>query len=230
MAISIIIPTLNESANLSRLLPYLKKYAPQEDVEIIVVDSVKSEDGTAQLAHQLGAKVVRCDACSRAVQMNLGVRHAAFEVLYFIHADVYPPATYWQDIQTAIQQGADYGYFSYQFDSPKKLLKLNAFFTRFDGVFAGGGDQTLFIKKSVFSNLGGFREEMCIMEDFELTKRAKKLGFQHQIVQADALVSARKYERNSYLRVTLVNLLAFVMFWLKRPPSSIRRVYKRLLA
>ncbi|MEM9885862.1 MAG: TIGR04283 family arsenosugar biosynthesis glycosyltransferase [Bacteroidota bacterium] len=229
MKLSIIIPTLNEKENITALIPYLKSHSQQKAVEIIVVDAQKSEDGTAERATELGAKALICKTCSRAAQMNLGAREALSPVLYFIHADVRPPKTYLQNIQQAIATGADYGFFSYRFNSSKKLLQINAFFTRYDGLFAGGGDQTLFIKKTVFQKLSGFQEKMCIMEDFELTQRAKQLGYQHKIVRKNALVSARKYEQNSYLRVTLANLLAFVLFWLKRPPTTIRAVYKQLL-
>ncbi|MEN0050252.1 MAG: TIGR04283 family arsenosugar biosynthesis glycosyltransferase [Bacteroidota bacterium] len=229
MHLSIIIPTLNERQNIQRLIPYLFHNSGLSLVEIIVVDAAKSEDGTAEAAEQAGAKVIRCSECSRAVQMNTGAKQAGGDVLYFIHADVLPPNTYVSDIQTAIKEGNDFGYFSYQFDSKKPWLKINSYFTRFNGLFAGGGDQTLFIQKRAFDLLNGFNSQLKIMEDFDLTKRAHKKKFAFKIIKNDVLVSARKYERNPYLWVNFVNLIIFVMYWLGSSSNLMKAVYRKLL-
>jgi len=229
MHLSIIIPTLNERDNVQRLIPYLFHNSGLSLVEIIVVDAEKSKDGTADVAEQAGAKVVRCSECSRAVQMNLGAKNAEGDVLYFIHADVLPPKTYVTDIEAAIKGNNDFGFFSYQFDSKKPLLKINSYFTRFDGLFSGGGDQTLFIQKRVFQLLNGFNTKLKIMEDFDLTKRARKKKFSFKIIKNDVLVSARKYERNPYLWVNFVNLIIFVMYWLGSSSNLMKAVYRGLL-
>ncbi|MEM8523928.1 MAG: TIGR04283 family arsenosugar biosynthesis glycosyltransferase [Bacteroidota bacterium] len=229
MHLSIIIPTLNERENIQKLIPHLFHNSGLSLVEIIVVDAEKSEDGTAEVAEQAGARVIRCADCSRAVQMNLGASHAAGDVLYFVHADALPPASYVSDIQAAMQEDNDFGFFSYQFDSKKPWLKINSYFTRFDGLFSGGGDQTLFIQKRAFQLLNGFNAKLKIMEDFDLTKRARKKNFSFKIIKNDVLVSARKYDRNPYLWVNFVNLIIFVMYWLGSPSSMIKTVYRRLL-
>ena len=43
------------------------------------------------------------------------------------------------------------------------------------------------------------------------------------------LVSARKYETNSWLRVQLANLTAFSLFFLRVSPGRIARTYKAML-
>ena len=60
MNLSIVIPALNEAANLKILLPELRQVAARLDpqFEIIVVEG-GSTDGTAEVAVQLGARVVR---------------------------------------------------------------------------------------------------------------------------------------------------------------------------
>ncbi|MEL6719131.1 MAG: TIGR04283 family arsenosugar biosynthesis glycosyltransferase [Bacteroidota bacterium] len=229
MHLSIIIPTLNERNNIQRLIPYLFHNSGLSLVEVIVVDAERSEDGTAEVAEQAGAKVIRCKECSRAIQMNKGAEAAEGDVLYFIHADVLPPTTYVADIQEAVRENYDFGFFSYQFDSKKPWLKINSFFTRFNGLFAGGGDQTLFIRKRAFQLLNGFNPKLKIMEDFDLTKRARKKKFSFTIIKNDVLVSARKYERNPYLWVNFVNLIIFVMYWLGSSSNTMKAVYRRLL-
>ncbi len=67
-----------------------------------------------------------------------------------------------------------------------------------------GGDQTLFIRKKLFNKLGGFKEEMQLMEEFEFCARARKEG-RYKIMNGSALISARKYEKNNWLHVQKAN-------------------------
>ena len=75
------------------------------------------------------------------------------------------------------------------------------------------GDQSLFIKKELFDELGGYDDELKIMEDYDFIKRAKK-EFLFKVIPKNILVSARKYQNNSYLKVNLANLIVFWMYTL----------------
>jgi GT2 family glycosyltransferase len=164
------------------------------------------------------------------MQMNCGAKNSRAEWLYFVHADTYPPESFMANIAAAVAAGYDFGYFSYTLDSPNRLLKFNSRATRYDTVFSGGGDQTLFIRRSVFDALGGFDERLHIMEDFDLVWRAKRAGYRHLLVANDATTSARKYVLNSWLRVNLVNLSVFVLFHLGVPTALMARYYRRWLS
>ncbi|MAE87760.1 MAG: hypothetical protein CMB80_33810 [Flammeovirgaceae bacterium] len=91
-----------------------------------------------------------------------------------------------------------------------------------------GGDQTLFITRSLFDKLQGFDEYYCVMEDFDLLRRAKEIAKYH-IIQKEVVVSARKYTDNGYLKVQLANLNAFRMFNRGEDPQKIRSYYKLAL-
>ncbi len=67
-----------------------------------------------------------------------------------------------------------------------------------------GGDQPLFIKRNFFNQLGGFKEDMMIMEEYEFCGRARAQG-RHKIMNGQTLISARKYHKNSWLQVQLAN-------------------------
>ena len=229
MNLSIVIPTLNEANNLEKLIPYLQSAQKGNDIEIIVADAIHSTDQSFELANKLGAKAIKCPTSSRAVQMNLGAQKAQGNVLYFIHADVIPPKSFYSDILETMEKGFSIGLFSYQFDSPKKLLCVNSYVTKFDGIFAGGGDQTIFVKREVFLELNGFCESYCIMEDFDFIRRVKKAKIPYHIIQKNVTVSARKYAKNSYCRVTFANLLVFSMFKLGFSPTQLKKVYRSLL-
>ena len=211
-SISIVIPTYNEEAHIGRLGRFLSPYllSDRRLIEVVVVDAM-STDKTPDIVSSFGFKLIQSSYKSRAIQLNEGAKTSSGDVLYFIHADVVPPSSFLDDIFDAIETGSEFGCFSYQFDTVKKLLSFNARFTRRDSSFIGGGDQTLFMKRSVFDKLDGFREDHIIMEDYELYWRAKK-EFRHSIIPHDAIVSARKYEKNSYLRVQLANLLVFASY------------------
>lgn len=225
--LSIIIPTYNESINIQKLIDFLWKNTKKGQIEIIVVDSTKSTDNTAAIAESMGALVLRSHVSQRAYQMNLGATQATTGILYFIHADVIPPPSFYIDIITAINQKAAYGMFSYHFDTDQTLLKINAFFTRYLNMASGGGDQTLFISKSAFDSLQGFDSNLIIMEDFDLYRRAQKLKLNIVLIKNDAIVSARKYLLNSYLKVNMINFITLTLWRLGYPQARLALFYKR---
>ena len=98
-----------------------------------------------------------------------------------------------------------------------------------DGIFTGGGDQCLFIKKEVFNTLGGFDEEQVVMEDFEFFERMKKGKIRYKIIKNDLIVSARKYQHNSYARVNLSNLLLVTLFKLGYPSRKLKSLHNKLI-
>ena len=226
MKISVIIPTLNEAENIGKLIKHLKLNAEGMRLEIIVVDG-ESTDKTVEIAQTFGATVFIAPK-SRAKQMNFGAKNAQGEVLYFVHADCLPPKTYIADIQDAISNGYPIGCFRYKFDSNSFLLKLNAYFNRFSPLWCRGGDETLFVTKEVFNQLGSFDENFCIMEEYALIQKAYK-NFRFKIIPKSALVSARKYATNSWIRVQYANFIAFSMFKKNVSPSEIAARYKEIL-
>lgn len=226
--ISIIIPTLNEEQNLRDLLPYLRKHS-HKDTEIIVADACNSDDETLIICNKNGVKRIVCEQCSRANQMNYGAQVANGGILYFLHADARPPTSFELDIRLTLSDDYDFGIFSYKFDSDSYLLHINSKFTRKKGLFSGGGDQSIFMNKDTFLSLGMFDTSYSIMEDFKLFHKAKKMGMKYTIVPHDVLVSARKYEENSYWRVNFSNLVAFSMYHLGMKPEKIKKAYSYLL-
>lgn len=226
-SISIIIPTLNEAANIGKLIQHLQVHQDERLIEIIVVDG-GSSDKTIAIAADLGADIVLCTHCGRAHQMNKGSKYAKGDILYFIHSDTLPPDSYIADIQTAIQAGYSIGSYRSSFDSDISLLKLNSFFTRFDSLVCRGGDQTLFVTKRLFDELNGYKEELLIMEEYDFIIRAKKNN-RFKIFPKAALISARKYENRGYFKVQLANFVVFNMFRFGASQEKLITTYRRLL-
>jgi predicted glycosyltransferase involved in capsule biosynthesis len=187
-----------------------------------------SLDETVSLACTAGAQVHHSTVRSRAVQMNIGARAAQFPVLYFVHADTLPPRSFASDILDAVSVGIQMGCYRYVFDSPSFMLKINAFFTRYNWLWCQGGDKTFFIERPIFEALGGYDENYCVMEEYDFLRRATK-QYRFQILPKNAIVSARKYQKNGWLRVQLANLIVFRKFRRGIEPAQIKETYQRLL-
>lgn len=227
MQISIIIPVLNEAESIGIIVDYLRSNGGEHIMEVLVVDGGSSDD-TVALAEKSGAIVLQSTLGSRAAQMNLGARHAKAEILYFVHADTYPPSSFAGDILQSLAKGYQMGCYRYRFNSPSLLLKINAFFNRFHWLWCQGGDKTFYIRRETFQELGGYDEYYTIMEEYDFLKRAMPL-FPLHIIPKYAVVSARKYQQNGWLRVQWANAMVFRLFRKGASPEEMRRLYKSML-
>jgi rSAM/selenodomain-associated transferase 2 len=227
-SLSIIIPTLNESERIASLIEALGRRSTNGMPEVIVVDG-GSTDGTPEAVARSDVRLVRLDRAGRAIQLNAGAAKASGDILFFLHADCMPPAGYDQLIMEAIRDDRTFCCFPYRFDTHRHFLqKWQERMTWRKGIFSGGGDQGLAISRKMFDELGGYRDDYPIMEDFELVKRAKKKGAM-RILPAPATVSARKYAANNYWRIQLVHAFVFTAFTLGVSPLYLRRIYTRTI-
>lgn len=227
MTVSVIIPTLNEAAHIGPLVRHLITNGNEALLEVIVVDG-GSSDKTLAIAAAAGAIAVKSPKRGRSAQMNYGAERAQGNLLYFVHADTLPPGSYLDDIGEALNENYQLGCFRFRFDSNRPLLQLNSWFTRFDLLWCRGGDQSLFILREVFRELEGFSDEHIIMEEYDLIVRARR-KYPFRIIPKNILVSARKYENNSYIRVQLANFIAFNMYRWGFPQKRIYNTYRRML-
>lgn len=226
MKISVIIPVFNEADQIAERIQFVWLNGGSKVAEVIVVDGL-STDETVSIAAQAGAKVLISQQRSRAAQMNMGAREAIGTVLYFVHADVKLVGSFVEDIEQALKH-SDAGCYRYVFESNRFILKINAWFTRFDRIMCRGGDQTLYVRKEVFDQLNGFDEYYSIMEDYDFILRLRK-RFRFYIIPKNVRVSARKYDTNSWLQVQRANFTVFMMFFQKRPPDEMKARYRQLL-
>ena len=86
--------------------------------------------------------------------MNAGASVAKGEILYFLHADSFPPEGYDQYIIDEVAKGNDAGCFRMRFDSNHWWLRLASWLTQFSWRACRGGDQSQFITKKLFEELG----------------------------------------------------------------------------
>lgn len=227
MKISIIIPAYNEAEYIHKLVNHLTRFGSDSLQDIIISDGGSTDD-TLKIARASGAMAIVSPEKGRAAQMNYGASLAKGELLYFIHADTLPPDKYIDDLLQAINEGNDMGRYLSKYNSKSWLLKINALLSRLD-TFAGmGGDQTLYIKKSLFEQAGGFDSSMKIMEEFEFCARARKQG-KYKIINKPVLISARKYDNNGWFTVQKVNYTVVRMYQKGASQESMVLKYKEML-
>ncbi len=227
LKISIVIPCINEEDNLRKLLPLLVTSGSFSNIEIIVSDG-GSTDLTEEVCKEHGVIYAKSPQKGRAAQMNYGASMASGDVLYFVHADALPPKQFAQDIAQAMQEGHQIGCYRFKFDSNKLLLRMNSYFTRFDRIMCRGGDQTLFVTRELFNELQGYKDDFVVMEDYDFIIRARK-KYSFKIMDGDVIVSARKYNENSYFRVNIANLTVFMLFFAGTQPAKLLRIYKSMI-
>ena len=227
-SISIIIPVLNEEAYVGKLISYIKKNSSNKNIkEIIVVDG-GSCDTTATIAKNLGATVLQSQR-GRAKQMNAGARAAQGDILYFLHVDTFPPKQFETSILTAVKNGSEAGCFRMQFDSNSRFLRFFAWFSRINHRLCRGGDQSLFVTKTIFSKTQGFDESYLIYEDNEFIGRLYQ-NTVFKILPQKVRTSARKYEEKGMLRLQYHFGIIHLKNYFGAGPEQLHEYYRRKIA
>lgn len=163
--------------------------------EIIVVDG-GSTDRTPAQASALGGRVLASGATQRAAQLNLGAAAARGEVLLFLHADTALPERALERILQALVDGSvGGGGFARRFDSPSPFLQLTCVLAELRNRTVGWhlGDQALFVRRSLFAQLGGFRR-VDRFEDLDFSRRLGRIA-RVATLRPPVVSSARRFAR-----------------------------------
>lgn len=228
MTISVIIPALNEEQVIGRTIAQLKEKSSGWIEEIIVVDG-GSSDQTVKCVERAGATVASTDQKGRARQMNYGARQASSPILYFLHADSIPPQNFDARIVESVQQNDPAGCFRLAFDADHPLLNFYSWCTRFDIDAFRFGDQSLYIKKDLFEQLGGFKDHLIVMEDNEMVRRIKSRE-SFKIIADNVVTSARKYQKVGIIRLQLIFTLIYTLFFMGYSQEKLVSLYTKLVS
>ena len=225
--LSIVIPAWNEEAGIGGTLETLcRAIAGRGDVELIV--SVSGDDRTAEIA--AGFPVVVClSKKGRAVQMNMGAERSTGRILYFLHADTMPPPTFCDDILDAVRTGHSAGCFQMEFDDPHWVMQLYGWFTQFPLTICRGGDQSLFITRQLFTEIGGFDETMLVMEDIEIIGRIEQ-RIPFHIIDRKVTTSSRRYRENGMIRQQAVFGMIHMMYAMGCSQDDLESFYRTAIS
>lgn len=223
--ISIIVPVFNEVKTINQLLLHIENSISKTiSYQIIIVDG-GSTDGSQNLIKEKQCVTLVTAEKGRAKQMNAGAKVADGAVLYFLHCDSFPPKNFDLDIIEHVNKGKLAGCFRMKFDYSHPLLLVLQWFTRFNHMSCRGGDQSLFVTKKMFNNIGGFNERFVIYEDNEIIKRLYEQK-QFFVIPKSIFTSARRYRVNGVFKLQYHFTVIHLKRKLKHSPGSMLNYYK----
>ena len=225
MNISIIIPVLNEEIDLPKLLAYLQKQNLLFVEEIIVVDGGSTDRTLAVLENYQNIKLLKSEK-GRAKQMNFGAKNATSEILYFLHADSFPPLDFDKHIVDNLKNSSTSGCFKLQFNNNHIVLKVSQWFTHFNFQACRGGDQSLFVTKKLFNELNGFNDNLAIYEDNEFIARLYK-NSKFVVIKKNIVTSARKYLKNGVWKLQYHFMIIHLKYFLGYDQENLKRYYQK---
>lgn len=218
LTLSIIVPALNEAANLASALMALAPLRGQ-GVEVIVVDGGSSDDTMAR-AVPLADRVIVAPR-GRARQMNAGAAVARGRVLLFLHADTRLPA----DALPLLADIVGWGRFDVAIQGRSPWLKLVACMMNLRSRLTGiaTGDQAIFVSRALFRAVGGF-PDIPLMEDIALSKALKRLEWP-VCRAARVTTSGRRWETHGIWRTILLMWRLRLRYFMGADPAQLAREY-----
>ena len=222
LAISVVIPTLNEGPQIQDLLQYLERLDP--NLDLIVADG-DSNDDTVERA-QLLARVVPAPR-GRGAQMNAGAEAATGEILWFIHADCRPHADSVKAIQQVLTDRSIVGGgFEYDLDQTGFRFRLTVTTSNLKNRILKWlfGDMGIFVRSEVFEQLGGYKE-IPLMEDMDFCKRLKRMG-KIVILPLRMQTSARRWLEEGWGKVSIRSWLLQTAWAVGVSPHWLARWYR----
>lgn len=222
MKISIITPCWRDATALVKLVDRLRNAPDTEWLAVLV-------NPDRPTVAELERRGVRCFSVpwpNRGTQMNRGAQRATGDVLLFHHVDSQLTVEHLESLRVAMTTSkVTGGAFYRKFDERHPRLRWAEPAERWRCRHWGAlfGDQSLFVRKETFTQLGGFAD-IPLMEDVEFSKRLRQNG---SIVLLDPPMrsSPRKHLEEGSWRTTLRNLAILLLFKLGTPPHDLHRWY-----
>ena len=226
--IAVVVPVLDEEAELPRALDALA--ALPGAWEVVVVDG-GSSDATPSIAraHPRADRVVAVPVGGRARQLNAGAQATTGDPLVFLHADSRLPrdahatlsATTAPGGNFALRFGGGHGAATDRF--ARALTRFYALQRR-QGFYYG--DSTLWCRRTLFDDLGGFRD-LPIMDDYDFVRRMER-SVRTQCLPGPATTSDRRWRQQGVARTVMSWWVIRWLFVAGVAPDRLVRLYRRV--
>jgi mycofactocin glycosyltransferase len=205
--VSIVIPVKDRADDLRHCLNSLQQLNyPQDKLEVVVIDD-GSSDATPQVARELGAILLESGAVGGgpALARNKGASVATGEILAFIDSDCTAATDWLNDLLPAFSDkelaavggwvdGMHHGSALDRYEAVMSSLNLGR-----REMSAGRGADTFYLpscnllmRKAAFVAAGGFRSELQVGEDVDLTWRLRDAGWKIQYLPSGTVYHAHR--------------------------------------
>lgn len=224
--ISIIIPVYNEAEIVEVNLKQIQKRISASSwvTETLVIDGGSSDETVEKAKMIEGIKVLNSPK-GRPKQMNFGAQMAKANILYFLHIDSFPPQNFDEFIVNSVKNGHEAGCFQMKFRSQHPWLRFISWLTKFKARVCRGGDQSLFVTKSLFEKVGGYNENYLIYEDHEILKPIYDCT-DFDVIPQWISTSARRFEEKGIFKLQILFLGIYFKKWMGASSKELYKFYE----
>jgi len=200
LELEIIIPVYRDNESLSLCLshPHHKSLLPR-----MIVVLGEADEAARKICQRNGVACLQAPHRGRAKQMNFAAHHSGADLLLFLHADTQLPQNALSLLKKTITKGYLGGAFKRRFSHPSPFLECTCRLADWRGRAFGWflGDQAIFLRKSAFEELNGYRE-LELFEDLDLSQRMNDLG-KTCLISPGVISSGRRFSRRGAVKQTL---------------------------
>jgi rSAM/selenodomain-associated transferase 2 len=224
---SIIIPVLREASIISQTIDHVYHVGFGLDLEVIVVDGDDKGQTISSIKNREVIKIL--SPKGRGKQMNKGASVASGDILLFLHTDTELPEHAFSTISLALDNRQYIGgAFDLGIKSDRSIFRLieKLVNIRFRLTKIPYGDQAIFIRREFFDRVKGFKE-IPVMEDVELMRRIKRLGYKICIIPRKIKTSPRRWEEEGVMFCTLRNWALISLYSLGISADKLVKFYYR---
>jgi glycosyltransferase involved in cell wall biosynthesis len=230
--ISVVIPTLNEEKYIEKTLLSLKAQTIKVPYEIIVVDS-NSKDRTVEIARKYADKVIITKRKGIAVGRNVGAKYARGEILVFVDADTVLLPNVLEKAYNEIRK-RDVSLVSCPIVPMTPSLLIHLMYRVYNQFSISSikfgrpqiSGMFMVTKRKIFDSVGGFNENLKILEDFDFSEKVSKLGKVKMITSVFVLTSPRRLEKWGKLKSAINYVFLIYLPYLFAKKDAGWKIYK----
>jgi len=221
MTYSIIIPTYNEASNITTCLHNTRACLP--NAELIVVDG-GSTDQTVPLAQAAHADKVLSSPLGRGIQCRQGAEVAQGDIFIFLHADsILYRGTEAMLSKLFVQPQLQVATFAILFDNPHPYYRFFEWAAKRETPITTYGDQGIIVSRHFHENSVAMPKRR-LLEDVAFFDRARRFTAIKKL-QIPLRTSARRYEKNGFWKMNLLNGFFFIAYLLDLDDQWLHDIY-----
>lgn len=220
--ISVVIPTFQDDIALADLL---KSLAAMDVADVIVSDGEKRKALPKHvIPNDLSLTHIQSDK-GRGPQIKTGIYLAISPIIWVLHADNIPDKTAPLAISDTLRNpNISLLTFTLAFDKNSRLLKLFAWFARWDSTVSTFGDQGFAFRRADYETVDLNLDNYPLLEDVALRAALKTKG-RVKRSPLKIMTSARRFEKRGIWRTQFLNLSILWRYYCGHPPTTLYKHY-----